>query len=190
MATLYPFNTPTQDARRAAVLREGCGFFADTFPIAASAGSTIAVSGSIYFQALGLLAGDIITNVLSAVQTAGATLTLTKVGIYTKAGTLLSSSADASAAFLSTGPKTTPLLPQTNGAPLVIPIDDLYYAAFICVGTTPPTMYRGLTGGNSNTTFTGASGPRSGLQSGQSDLITSATIAGSVSAIYFWHGIS
>src|SRR4051812_10669111 len=56
-------------ARNAALLK-GTGYYAETFPFAASNTSLAGTSQTIYAMACGLLAGDVVTNILCGCQTA------------------------------------------------------------------------------------------------------------------------
>jgi hypothetical protein len=128
---------------RNAVAMRAQGYYAETYPRGAIAGSTVSVNGTIHFGAVGLLAGDVVTAVSVYVQTlaSGFSGTGVTLGLYTKSGALCASSADAQAAFGSTGMKTTAMT-----TPYTVPSDDLYYAAILSVASTPPVLLRGSSG--------------------------------------------
>lgn len=97
--------------------------------------SQLMVSQTLYGELVELVAGDQITKIITYVGTAGATLTLVKVGIYSGTS-LVASSADNKANFttnnvnVSTSLSATYTVPTTGG----------YYLAILAVGTTPPTL--------------------------------------------------
>jgi hypothetical protein len=79
-------------ARQSLAMRNQ-GVYAETYPVMNSNGQTITTTGTVYGVGIGLLAGDVVTNLTSRVSLAGATVSLAKMGLYSKAGTLLCSSA-------------------------------------------------------------------------------------------------
>ncbi len=176
--------TLTRD--RAQVLRIGQGYFAETYQRPSNQSGSLAATQLLYGMAVGLLAGDVVTNMTVPVQTAGASVTLAKVALYSKTGTLLASSADASASFNSTGLKTVAM-----SSAYTVPTDDLYYAAFLAVSTvTMPTILRGM--GSVTAACAGGIGsgsPVQVVQTGQADLPSPATfVVGSGNTV--WIGLS
>lgn len=171
-------------ARQAVVMRAQ-GYYAETYPRAASLVANGVTSGTLYAMAVGLIAGDVVANMTIGVSTLG-TMTLAKLGLYSKTGnTLLCSSADASVAFGSTGPKT---LAMTT--PYTVVADDIYYVGFLAVHTSLQ-CYRGST--STVTTFSGGVGNGFAMQMAQGsqvDLPATATLAVSTSGISWWVAIS
>jgi hypothetical protein len=150
---------------------------------AISASSAVA-SGTAEFTAVGLHAGEIVTNVTCVMLTNGATLSLVKVGLYDKTGTRLAISADNSASFTSGAPK---LITTALTAPYTVLADDLYYLAIIAVGTTGPTLGRG--NGTFDAPKLGGTSPAiAARQAGQTDLPSSATYTAQGPA--YWLGAS
>src|SRR4051812_41502936 len=143
MPTANAFNDWRQVAKRQQVMMEGLGYYAETCPRSILANATVGVTQRVYYVAVGLLAGDIVSRLSIHITTAAATVSLCKVGLYSKAQALLASSTDQSASWVSAGIKDVTLSLQSNGTPLIIPTDDVYYAAILSVGTTPPTCSRG-----------------------------------------------
>jgi hypothetical protein len=139
----------------------------------------------VYYVAIGLAAGDVVTNIHTRCITAGATFSGIgmKVGVYSKALQLLGSSGDVSPAHLSTGGKVNAL-----SAPLSITTTDLYYLAMIAVATTPPVLNRGGAGGlfSAFGTFAGSAGN----QSAQTDLPATASITFNTGMLQYWFGVS
>jgi hypothetical protein len=173
-------------ARQSLAMRNQ-GVYAETYPVMNSNGQTITTTGTVYGVGIGLLAGDVVTNLTSRVSLAGATVSLAKMGLYSKAGTLLCSSASNGTAFETTGVKT---LPMTT--PYTVPTDDYYFAAFIAVSAvTMPTNWRSATFFTANSYAGVGSGQNIAvLQLSQADLPASATFVTSTSAISMWIGVS
>lgn len=192
MATLFAQNSPEALAKRQRILTEGLGYFAETYPQNAHVGSSIAVDGTVYGMAVGLLAGDVVTSLSMRIQTAGTGTSLAKMGVYTKSGSLLAATADLSSTFNSQGVKTGTLALQSNGQPLTIPTDDVYYLAFIAkTATTMPTPIRGAQNFAAVATAAVGSGVAAAVtQSGQTDLPSSATLAASAASFGYWIGVS
>lgn len=171
-------------ARQAAFCR-GMGYYAEPYPAMLSS-HTITVTQTVYGIGIGLLEGDVVSNLSVRVSVAGNTVTLAKLGLYSKTGTLLCSSADSGASFASTGTKT---LPMTT--PFTVLATDFYYAAFLGVSAvTMPDMWRA-----SNLLAAGWGGVGVGAailvnQTGQADLPASATLVAQGANTAWWIGVS
>lgn len=96
-------------------------------------------SGVVFLIRLNVAAGTITNIVYNVGNVTGVSLTSGQnfVGLYNATGTLLSSSADQSTNWTSTGNKVTPL-----GTPQVIGSNGYVYAAFLAVGSTLPQFAR------------------------------------------------
>lgn len=169
---------------RNAVSVRNQGFYAETIQRAAAASASAGTTQVLYGMAIGLLAGDVVANMSVSQQTAGGTLTLVKLGLTSKAGVLLASSADVKANFGSTGVVTTAM-----STPYTVLSDDIYYAAILGVGTTPPALLRGHAGINGFGAV-GVGFPSAVTMASQSDLPATATWVASSSGIAYWVGIS
>jgi hypothetical protein len=159
----------------------GQGIIAESYPRHVAVATSGLVTQTLYASLVGLKAGDVVSNISTMMGTNGATLTLTKVAIYSKASGLLASSADNSAAFTS-GAVT--MVTTALTAPYTVPASDAYYLALLCVGTTPPALYRAFA--SSSALYSGfGSGVRLvGQQAAQADLPATATLA--VSLLSIW----
>jgi hypothetical protein len=95
------------------------------------------VSGSLAGGSMPLRAGQVVTNLLVGVQTAGVGMTHGSLALYDLAGNLLRSTADVPATFQTTGLKTIALTSTyTQSA------DGLVYAAcFLTTGTSMPSLF-------------------------------------------------
>ena len=167
MTTQRPLREANRaDARLLALLLLG-----ETLPVDAATGTGITTGGTIEFGLVGLRAGDVITNVISSVTTAGVTLTIVRLGLYNTSGNRLAQTADVKADFASTGVKVEPLT-----ATYTIPSTDGYYLAIITTGTTQPIFERGL---SSSTMYNaiGSGVRRYAIQAAQTDLTNPATLA-------------
>lgn len=144
--------------------------------------ATIMEDGVAYFMAVGLRAGDVVTSLSIALHVAGATMTLSKVGLYSKAGVRLGISADQAAGWETAGVKTVALT-----TPYTVTADDGYYVALVAKGATLPRP----ASGNTNTIQASAVG--SGMVAhaslaAQTDLPASAAI--SAGGTGYWVGVS
>lgn len=159
------------------------GFLTENFDRSISQGGQISIDGTAYFMLIGLRAGDTVSNIALAVSTVGVTPTLSKVGLYSKTGVQLGVSADLGTLWTTTSSiKFGPLI-----TPYVVPVDDAYYASFICKAATLPTFLRGSTSAvfASNSPGYNPGGTIPGL----TDMPSPATI-GNASPIAYWVGIT
>lgn len=166
------------------ILGAGMGLLGWTAPKDQALNTTILVDGTVYFVAMPLRVGTLVSKVWVAPSAGGATFTLAKLGLYDKLGNKLAATADLAQALTATGP-----LSGTLATPYSVPADDLYYGAIVVkASVTLPTLFRVGT----STVLNGAigSGARQyGTQAGQTDLPTAATIVNS-SVIGVWMGVS
>lgn len=174
---------------RSNLLIRGYGLIAETTPRNNTISvASAAVSGTVYYTAIALLAGDLVTNLSISVGVAASGLTLSKVGLYSSAGALLASSADQGVSWQTTGIKTIAL-----AAPFPVLVSGIYYVALIAVGTTPPSIARGG-GGGAGTPFLiapiGAGVWPYVAQLAQGDLPATATFAANTGALAIWMGVS
>ncbi len=108
----------------------GRGLITETCPLALVNNTQTPTSKTVYYQLVGLQAGDVATNIVVCAETAGTGTgpTFIGVGLYTAAGVLVASSVNltASAIWNVTGPIAAPLSPAftvvTSGG---------YYCAFL-----------------------------------------------------------
>jgi hypothetical protein len=178
------FNLPSSVSfDRFQIFTTGQGLIAQNFDRQLANATQIMADGTVYFMLVGLGAGDVVSNISVNVTTIGITPTVSKVGLYSKDGTRLASSAELGAVWTTaTGTKTSAL-----ATPWTVLADDVYYVALICKAGTLPTLHRAV----STNTFTGiGSAPFPiGTQATQTDLPTPATITVGT-AFAFWVGIS
>lgn len=162
------------------LVRAAAGLKFETYPIWHRASNTTLVSGTVNGVMVGLRAGEIITSMVTMVQTAATSATLVKFGIYDTAGNQLAVTADASATFNSgTGQKTVDLT-----SPFKVSTTGVYYAVVLAVGGTPPQLYRA--DANANWSSWNGALHRSVAEAAQTDL--DATCTFSVSALPIWIG--
>lgn len=164
----------------------GQGVFFQTFERSVASLATTTVDGVAYFILVGLLTGDVITNISTIITAGGTTMTLSKVGIYDKTGVRLASSADQTTAWQTAGLKTTAL-----SVPYTVLTDDVYYLAIISKGTAVPTFLAGVNSTVAISQGVGSGAAALGVQTAQTDLPAPATISTSASNIKsFWMGLS
>lgn len=169
---------------RTAAANRGMGYYAETVPYLSCGAASVSVTGRLYGVAIGLLAGDVVSNIICAVNVINNTPTLTKLGLYTTGGTLLAGTADASSAFGSTGKKVTALT-----APYTVTADGVYYVVFINTAATGASMFRAHGGGNAFQAVTGGVAAMVN-QDSQTDLPASATFTATANAFGYWMAIN
>jgi hypothetical protein len=145
--------------------RTGLGYTGETFDRDAVTTALAFVSGEQRAAAVGLLAGDVVKNILLDVSAVIQTITTLKVGVWDSNLTLLASSANA-ATNLATGIASFAL-----STPFTAPADGVYYVGAIIVATT-----MGSIGAGSSVVGKGGavgSGPKKAIvRSGLSDIST------------------
>lgn len=164
---------------RADIKNKAAGYIAETCDLGSlrDVPGTVATSGSTSASLVGLRAGDVITSMTYyCITSAGTGLTLVKMGIATKAGVVLATTADFHAS-LATGINTVALT-----TPLTITADDGYFFCFTSVGTTGPTLVRGVVTPITVPALNGGA-LRFSQTAGQTDLVTFAPAAFTVG---FW----
>lgn len=165
----------------AALTARGLG--GETWPIAVCPTAGTPGSGTINGTAIGLLAGDVITNIAIAQATYTSLCSLFKVGLYKNDGTLLAVSADYSAS-LATGGQAY-LIPLT--APYTVTATGGYWLAFIQLNAVGMLIQRCANGGTPGVAF-GAGMSAVVQQVGQTDLVNPATLT--PASVSFWFGWS
>ena len=175
---------PTRDQ----LLATDRGLIAETFPTELATASQALTTSCIYFQSIGLKAGDIVTNIVSVVGTAGTATLAVYQGVYTSAGALAASTTNQVNSLSSTGLKVTAL-----AAAYTVPASGLYYICTLSSATTTnPAFAKGPS------LFVASAGPvgsglkRGGIQTGQATLPGTATIAAPAATTDwpFWFGVS
>lgn len=113
------------------------GLVAESFNVAHASSNLVAVTGTVYMQLVGLKGGDVISKVIVFINasTLPAGITLARVALYKRDGTMLASSASNHAAFngvnntfVTTNLTTPYIVPQSAPGG--------YYLAFVQVGAT------------------------------------------------------
>lgn len=120
----------------------GIGFIAQTFDLELTNGTLISPAGELRANAIGLQAGDVVTNIVIDVLVAasGTAPTLTKVGLYDSNLNLLASSADLSASAIW---NSIQFAVAALSSPFIVSTAGMYYCGFLRVGnygTTNPTF--------------------------------------------------
>jgi hypothetical protein len=192
MPTLFDRNNAIQTAARYQAQMEAQGYYAETFPRSSASGTGVTPTQQVCYVAIGLAAGDVVSNISLMVQAAGATVTLAKVGIYSKANVLLASSADASTSFQSTsGVKTIALTLQSNGTPFTVPTTDGYWLAYLAVSAvTMPALWKNSGSNAANNPIGSGAIGMTGIQAGQADLPATSSILYTSTNHAIWMGVS
>lgn len=173
------------DARTQAALT-GRGLITETFELANHNGLSAPVTGDICCVAVGLRAGDVVSNLTVHASAGGTSLTIVKMALLSKTGTRLATTADVKADFGTAGLKTEPMI-----TPYTVPVDDLYYCAWLDThGGTSPTLSRGQ-GTGTGFAAIGTGARLLAVQTGQTDIGTTVTLANAAgSTINVWFGVS
>lgn len=164
----------------------GQGMIAESFNrMSASASQTTTVTQELRGAAVGLRAGDVVTNINFLVAVAGTSYTIGRVGLYKKDGTLLASCANDTTIFTATAGMRTVAL----SAAYTVPTDDLYYPCYLGVFTgTAAQLMRGTSLSNALAGI--GSGAGGGVaQTGQADL-PSPSASFTVSGTAIWIAVS
>lgn len=149
------------------------GLLAEPWPRSQISAFTALTLQTVYFQLVGLQAGDVVTGVAYHLNTNGASITLGKVALYDTSGNRLAVSANSTASFTS-GASTNVALPFT--ATYTVTANAGYYVAVLNVGGTGATLGRdGAPTGGSDAIGTGAR-PMA-VMTGQTDMPSTATFA-------------
>jgi len=173
---------------RDGIRRTGLNILAEPFHAAVASSNAVLAGGVAYAMAVGLRAGDVLTNMFTNVITAGAGTapTLIRQGVCDSAGVMLAVTAQsqASAQWTATGTSTIALT-----APLTIAADGLYFLCIIEVGafgTTPLQLRKCGSGGVVPAVAGGAL--IAGAQTGLTDLpaVSSSLVLGSASSGHWW----
>jgi hypothetical protein len=170
------------------LLTVGIGYLEEAFPVGQVQGSTALTAGTIVLALLPVRGGRTYTNLVLGTASLGTAGTGDFVGLYDTSGNrLVAQSADVTSTLQGgtvTDKKVCPL-----GATYTPTVDGVVYGALVCVGGTPPTLFR------SGTTV-GAAIPLSGSPrsfaiggTGQTGLPTTVTLAAPTQAA-FWMALT
>lgn len=146
-------------------LRRGLGIITEPYPVGSASGTTALGTQQLLFDAVALIAGQVVTNVGWFQSVAGSGLTLLKTALADKTGKILAVSADSSA---SPGSANS-YVALAMGSAYTVLTDDVYYLCLLPVGTTPPTVARGLNATGSGDHVPGSTIIRSGVLTAQTD---------------------
>jgi hypothetical protein len=157
----------------------GQGLKGESFSRKNSVSSFLPTSGDVRGTSVGLLTGDVITNLCCVVVTAGSTVTKAQLALYSKAGVLLANTADSPTTFQSAGAISLALT-----STYTVPAEDIYYIALFATATTMPTMLRGIQDTSSTAAF-GSGAKAAFTHAGQAALPAPATLSANANAIWF-----
>lgn len=161
------------------------GLISETFPLGACTASLAVANQALRGTALGLRAGDLVTNIVAYVSVAASgTAGAVTVGLLDATYNKLVISGDVHASFAATGAAVCALT-----TPYTVLADGLYFPVLsmtTAFGTTQPSLVAGGATGVSGAISTN---PRPAwLQGGQSSIPTTATPADTATAA--WFGVS
>jgi hypothetical protein len=161
---------PDYNYTRRDLLARGEGLISQNFDRMTSSNTSVLISGTVYYMLVPLYAGEIVTNVLIGVDSAGTLQTLGKVALYSKTGTQLAVSADQGNAWSA----ATGIYSVAMGTPFTILTTDVYYCAVLSVAGAGPGLSRSANSLSSAIAAPGGVRPCAS-QSGQADMPGSAT---------------
>lgn len=151
--TFAPFLRPGGGAANPTVVNDrgdlillGWGVFTETTDFEGCTGTRNSASGRVWYLPFPLAAGDVLTGVTTYHVTAGASVSLYRLGVYaTDGSSLLATTGNRSADALAQGWRPMPL-----SAPLTAPADGRYYLGVIVVHTSasPTWALAAAQGGN------------------------------------------
>jgi len=180
--TVYENNWRTNGGAAVQTLLTAEGLLGQNYDRQLASNTSALVSGTVYFMLVPLSSSDTVTNISIAVTSAGSGVTLSKVGVFSKTGTLLASSADQGTGWQSTGIKTIPL-----SSPYTAAADDGVYLAIVCIATTTmPVLARASSQGTVNSPVGSGVRPYA-AQASQTDLPASAVLS-ATGGIAYWVG--
>lgn len=171
--------TQIAQAARDQIKRLGLGYRGESFDKDSISAALAFASGDLRVAAVGLLAGDTITNILVDVTAAIQTITTFRVGVYDKNGNLLASSAN-STTNLATGLNSFALSPSAWTAPA----DDLYYLAVIIQATTMGSLGAAVSQTGKGQAL-GTNPKAAAKQTGQSGLPATLTLTAEDQPVWF-----
>lgn len=186
-AALYAGNGPStfNSAMRAYIRMNGTGLKGWNYPVDSVTTNTAIVTGTVYYALMPFIAGDIVTHFYNCMTTAGAGLTLARVGINRLSDSaLLASSGDLSASFNG----ATGNIQCTLSSPWTCPVTGDYWTSFVNVGTTGATISRCQNVSATFKVFGSNSTAFFGSQTGQTDLPNPGTITFTGTALGLWWG--
>lgn len=153
-------------------------------------GGSVLTSGVLHLARMTLPEARTVTNLITSVVTAGASLTSGQNfgALYTSSGTRIAITADQSTAWTGSGAKTMAL----TGGPYTLAAG-IYYGALLSNGSAPPTILRGHSGSTStlNIGLTAATGRSLASGTSQTSPPASVTLSSaSLDSKAWWFALS
>lgn len=174
---------PQMTVDRYSLTTQARGLIAETLDGRNSSATGPMIGGVVSYVAVGLRAGDIVTNIGFFVATAGTVMTLSKVGLYDKLGNRLALSADQGASWATAGYKRIAMI-----APFTILATDIYYLAAVSAFTVAPQIPRGAQNAGLGSFIEPGLPANYYGQAGQVDLPVAAVFAaGVVAGTFCWY---
>lgn len=173
---------PAPKKDRTQIRQTALGYIAETYPVTNISANVALSAQALRATAIGLRAGDIVTNIIVSVNVAaGGTAGVIFVGLLDSTYNKLLISADVNASFTTTGNKVLALT-----APYTVTADGLFYCVInmtTAFGTTQPSI-----GSSGQTGISGAIGANpkpNWVQTSQATIPTTATPADTSAAPWF-----
>lgn len=171
---------PAKD--RSQTANTALGFISATSSVQGIVSQVAMTNQNLRATAVGLRAGDVVSNIIVLVQTAAAgTAGVVNVGLYDAAYNKVASSGDVNTNYTATGLISAALTSQYT-----VTSDGLFYPVWLMTtayGTTQPSL--GGTGINGLGNALGSNPRPNWVQAAQSSLPTTATPAANATALWF-----
>lgn len=178
-----PLDTNLRVAKRQGVRVAAQALSGENFPRDVAQGALGWTTGDWRAGLIGLLFGDVVTNILVHTTVTG-TPTLVKAALLKSDGTVLASSADVASTWVAGSATGTPRKIPLS-APYTVPNDGTYYLSVLFAGGGMPTLIRGTSGlGITLGPDTGGS-PGAALASSQADIGASHPLTANGTAVWF-----
>src|SRR6185436_2150686 len=113
---------------------EGQGLKGQNYDRAVVRTTALMIDGTVYYLMAPFKVGEVVTNICVYVQVGGATMTLSKVGLYDLAMARLALSADQTTSWQTAGKKEIALT-----SAYTVTADGALYMAIVAKGATLPT---------------------------------------------------
>lgn len=176
------FNSPLRPTEELAAAAQG--LIAQNMDRQSVGNGQVLVDGTVYLMLVGLREGQIVTGASIVVSSSGSSVTLSKLGLYSTAGTRLAVTADQGTAWQSTGTKS----PSFTSTYTVTSSGGYYVAVVAKASTTLPTLIRG-TGDATQATVVGSGSLPFASVASQTDLPSSLTVAAGGAPKALWVGL-
>lgn len=180
---------------RSQILQTARGLITESFPATSISSGTVGTSQTIYFSAIGLKAGDTVTNIVPFITAAASGTAPTSVyaALYSSGGDLIKQTANYAISGQSATLAVSGYATLALTSAYAVTADGLYYAAYLkdgTFGTVDLAIGVGITVQTGVLNAYGSNPRLAATQASQTSMPTSATFADSASLTPLWLGVS